>query len=110
MLARGEDLDGVASHEPLAGLGLGDAHPHPFPRQGVPDEDHPTLVARHAVPAVRHGTDLHHHLVTDRELAADLGGGHSPRRTEPTEGPSNSSSWPSDEASCHGTLATITPG
>ena len=92
-------------------LGLGDAHAHTLARERVPDEDDPALVAGDAVPAVGDGPDLDVDLVADGELAGlARGRRHSPRRTAPTEGPSKRSSWPSDDSSCQGTLATITPG
>ena len=50
-------------------------------------------------------------LVTDGEAGAVPVGGHaSPRRTSPATGPSIRSSTPSEEASCHGTEDTMTPG
>jgi len=58
--------------------------------------------------SVGDGSDLELDLVADAELAGRAG--HLPSRTEPAVGPSSRSSWPSDERSCHGTLATMTPG
>ena len=111
VLARLEHGHRVAAHEALTLLGLGDAHADALAREGVPDEDDPALVAGHAVPAVGDGSDLDLDLVADGELAGlARGRRHSPRRTAPTEGPSKRSSWPSDDSSCQGTLATITPG
>jgi hypothetical protein len=53
-----EHLDRVGAAE--AGVPvLGHPHAHPLARQRVPDEDHPALVARHAVTAVRDRPDGH---------------------------------------------------
>ena len=58
---RGEDFDAVCAKETRLLGSLGDLRPDPLTRDGVPDEDHPALVTRNAVAAVRDGAylDLH---------------------------------------------------
>ena len=102
-----------AAHEALPLLGLGDARAHPLARERVPDEDDPALVPGDAVPAVGDGPDVDVDLVADGELAGlcSAGVSHSPRRTAPTDGAVEALLLtPSDDASCQGTLATMTPG
>ena len=54
---RREHGDGVGPAEPAAGV-LVDDRAHPLPRQRVPYEHDPPVVAGHAVPAVGDGVDL----------------------------------------------------
>ena len=106
-----EHLHAVGPDEPLALTRLGDLGVDPLTGQRVADEDDPALVPRDAEPAVGHRAHLEGDDVADGEGSGrGRSGGHCPRRTEPAVGPSNRSSWPSEEASCHGTLATMTPG
>lgn len=53
-----QHLDRVRAQVACRRCALGDDRPHPLPREGVPDEDHPTFVARDEVPAVRDGFDV----------------------------------------------------
>jgi len=62
-----EDLDGVGSQEPVPRTALGDAHPHPFARKGVPDEQDAALVASDHEATVRDRARVDHDLVVDRE-------------------------------------------
>ncbi len=108
---RREHRDGIRAHEALAGAGLGDPGQHPLAGQGVPHEEHLPVVPGDAVPAVGDRGDVDLDLVADREAGARvLGHQPSPRRTSPATGPSIRSSMPCDEASCHGTDETMTPG
>ncbi len=106
----GVDPDRVGPHEACPGPHLGDPGQHPLPRERVPDEEDLAVGARDPVPPVRERGDLDLDLVADGQ-ARPLGRGHrSPRRTSPTTGPSIRSSAPSEDASCHGTDDTMTPG
>src|SRR4029078_1249211 len=73
----------------------------------MPHEDHAAVVPGHAVAAVGDLADLRLELGADQRHALVA---HSPRLTDPTPWPSKRSSTPSDDCSCQGTLATITPG
>ena len=118
-----EHLDGIGAQETLALFG--DHRTDPFPRQGVPDE-HDEALRRpgHAVPAVGHGSHLELKDGTLQPFVPSRGTGHDrvPTLRSPSSarGPrggrldrarsSRSRSFVEVEASCHGTLVTITPG
>ncbi len=100
-----EHLDRVRPQE-LRGR-PGDDGPHPLTRQRVPDEDDSALVPGHAVTPVRHSTDLEDEDVAGRvrRLAHALG----------ALGAGGLVGWAAsgeacEDISCHGTLATMTPG
>ena len=112
-----DHLDGVAEQEAVAHPAAGDPDPDTLPRQRVADEDHLAVVAGDAVAAVGDLADLRLEDGVDQGLRGGRGGlrglvsaAHWPRRTEPAVGPSSRASVPSAERSCHGTLATMTPG
>ncbi len=108
---RGDHRHGIRADEALTGTGLGDPGEHPLTGDRVAHEEHLPLVAGDAVAAVGDGGDVDLDLVADREPAAlVLGHQPSPRRTSPATGPSIRSSTPCDDASCHGTDDTMTPG
>ena len=111
---RRDHRDGIRPHETLPGTRLGHPGEHPLPGHGVPHEQHLPLVAGDAVATVGDRRDVDLDLVPDGEAARVRGfaSSHqpSPRRTSPATGPSRRSSMPSDDASCHGTDDTMTPG
>src|SRR5688572_23650561 len=78
---------------------IGQAHPHLFTGNAVPDENHAALVPCHAVPAVGYGADVHHQF---------FAGGGGLRFG--VHWMSCSFFASSDDLSCQGTLATMTPG
>ena len=106
-----EHHDAVGAHEPVALARLGDLRVDALTRQRMADKDDAPLVPRHTEATVRDGAHVEDHHVADGE---GRGGrrrrAHWPSRTEPAVGPSKRSSAPCDDASCHGTLATMTPG
>jgi len=89
-------LDGVSTPEPVAVAALGDLDDHPLPRQRVADEHHPTLGARHGVPAVGDRTDLDLEPLPDPRAAAGLPGPRlAGRATRP--GRHRPTCWPRPE-------------
>ncbi len=111
-------LDGIRSDEPVTDPALGHPSHDPLPRKCVPDEHHLALVPRDAVATVRDGSHVERPLRPDeagsarRSLPGSATAHVPPPRTEPGMGGMSiqSRSAPSEEASCHGTLTTITPG
>ena len=117
MGGRLDHLDGVAEQEAVAHPTAGDPDPDALARQRVADEDHLAVVTGDAVAAVGDLADLRLEDGVDQGLRGGRGGlrglvsaAHWPRRTDPAVGPSRRASVPSAERSCHGTLATMTPG
>ena len=93
-----EHLDHVGAPELGRLAVVGQPDPGLFTGNAVADKDHAALVPGHAVAAVGDGPDVHN----------ELGAGG---------GPGVGAHWmscsffaSSDDFSCHGTLATITPG
>ena len=112
---RGDHRHGIRADEALTGTGLGDPGEHPLTGDRVAHEEHLPLVAGDAVAAVGDGGDVDLDLVADGQAEPTRPGGlilhqPSPRRTSPATGPSIRSSMPCDDASCHGTDDTMTPG
>ena len=93
-----QDLDDVAAPELGVRAGLREADPDLFAGDAVADEHHASFMPGHAVPAVGDRPDV------DGQFGVGL------RLGLGTHWMSCSLLASSDDFSCHGTLATITPG
>jgi len=124
------DLHGVGPQETVALATFGHDRADTLPRQAMPHEDHAPVVPGDAEATMCNRADIQLQLGADEtgtalERATRAGGipgsaapaggrgGHGamlPARLVIGRSCQSSSSWPSDERSCQGTLATMTPG
>ena len=68
---RPQDLDGVGAQEPVLTAAFGDRRAHSLAGEGMPHEDDPPLVARHAESPVGDRTDLDLDQLAHERGAAD---------------------------------------